>query len=404
MALLSEISDVKDGRVITKDACPGSGVVGHKTTEQNAIYVRRQLEKIPSEIEQAKKDGDFNKVKNLETAQKALLNVVKSWSTTDSNPDDQIRSIKAQIERLEDSLDTVPNGSRRAQIQNQIDELEKQLKELEGKTKDCSVEDGGPGSGQKGHHGPSKKTLELVRRNIARNKLIEEHNKRLMEKRKAQNKDSLSFSPEEAKEIGEIAGVDFSKIDLHQFQMGLAVEQEHQDLTNGDPQMTAKIVLAHLNEIPDYYTRLNQMESKAGTQDDQWSEFYKGLEIRYEERGDQYYAVVNGKRTWAPSLDLLKKKIDNLISTKDGKSWVIVNKLTGQEMSNFFESKEEAETAKLKNWKEDRYVVRTKDGGVGSGKRGHVTVEQMKAMKQKGKGKLGQAFYNASQKMKELEK
>jgi hypothetical protein len=50
---------------------------------------------------------------------------------------------------------------------------------------------------------------------------------------------------------------------MHQFQMGLATEQEHQDLTNGDPVMTAKIALDHLAEIPDYYTRLAAMEKTA---------------------------------------------------------------------------------------------------------------------------------------------
>ena len=33
--------------------------------------------------------------------------------------------------------------------------------------------------------------------------------------------------------------------------------------TNDDPIMTGKIALAHLNEFPDYYTRLDIMEREA---------------------------------------------------------------------------------------------------------------------------------------------
>jgi hypothetical protein len=35
------------------------------------------------------------------------------------------------------------------------------------------------------------------------------------------------------------------------------------DVTHDDPLATAKIALAHLNEFPDYYTRLRKMEQEA---------------------------------------------------------------------------------------------------------------------------------------------
>ena len=47
------------------------------------------------------------------------------------------------------------------------------------------------------------------------------------------------------------------------------VELEHgnvnplTNVTNNDPLATAKIALAHLNEYPDYYTRLDKMETEA---------------------------------------------------------------------------------------------------------------------------------------------
>ena len=37
----------------------------------------------------------------------------------------------------------------------------------------------------------------------------------------------------------------------------------HTNVTNDDPTVTGKIALAHLNEIPDYYTRLEKMENEA---------------------------------------------------------------------------------------------------------------------------------------------
>src|SRR4030043_359637 len=78
-----------------------------------------------------------------------------------------------------------------------------------------------------------------------------------------------SFSGEEAKSIGEQLGIDWSKFDFDQYRKGLDVELEHglvdphTNVTNDDPLMTGKIALAHLNELPDYYTRLEKMEREA---------------------------------------------------------------------------------------------------------------------------------------------
>lgn len=74
------------------------------------------------------------------------------------------------------------------------------------------------------------------------------------------------FTNEQAKEIGEKLGVDWSLFDVDQFRMGIDVELEHgtvdsnTNVTNDDPLLTGKIALAHLNEIRDYYTRLYEME------------------------------------------------------------------------------------------------------------------------------------------------
>jgi hypothetical protein len=77
------------------------------------------------------------------------------------------------------------------------------------------------------------------------------------------------FTPEKAKEIGEVLGVDWTKFDLEQFRVGMDIELEHgkrdpnTNVTDDDPLMTGKITLAHLNEFPDYYTRLLKLEEEA---------------------------------------------------------------------------------------------------------------------------------------------
>jgi len=77
------------------------------------------------------------------------------------------------------------------------------------------------------------------------------------------------FTVEQAKEIGEKLGIDWSKWDVEQFRRGMDVELEHgtentkTNVTNDDPLITGKIALAHLNEFPDYYTRLDKMEKEA---------------------------------------------------------------------------------------------------------------------------------------------
>ncbi|MHB8492437.1 MAG: DUF5661 family protein [Solirubrobacteraceae bacterium] len=56
---------------------------------------------------------------------------------------------------------------------------------------------------------------------------------------------------------------------MEQFRMGMDVELEHgrhdaaTNVTDDDAHFTAKIALAHLNEFPDYYTRLARMEAEA---------------------------------------------------------------------------------------------------------------------------------------------
>jgi hypothetical protein len=80
-----------------------------------------------------------------------------------------------------------------------------------------------------------------------------------------------SFTTDEARRIGEQIGIDWASVpfDVEQFRRGMEVELEHglhdlrTNVTDDDPVVTAKIALAHLNEFPDYYTRLECMEEEA---------------------------------------------------------------------------------------------------------------------------------------------
>ena len=53
-----------------------------------------------------------------------------------------------------------------------------------------------------------------------------------------------------------------------EFHMGMNVEMEHQDVTNGNVVKTAKIAAAHLTEKPNYYTLLKKYVEKK--KDEQW--------------------------------------------------------------------------------------------------------------------------------------
>ena len=78
------------------------------------------------------------------------------------------------------------------------------------------------------------------------------------------------FTLAEAKSTGDRLGVSWEKFDVKQFRMGMNAE-----LTDGtydpytsfgdddNPIKVGKVVRAHLNESPDYYTHWAQMEKEA---------------------------------------------------------------------------------------------------------------------------------------------
>mgnify|MGYP000918409489 FL=1 len=77
------------------------------------------------------------------------------------------------------------------------------------------------------------------------------------------------FTEDQARETGEKLGLKWDKFDVDQFRRGMDVELEHgtrdplTNVTGDDIMITGKIALAHLNEFPDYYDRLEKMEREA---------------------------------------------------------------------------------------------------------------------------------------------
>ena len=90
-----------------------------------------------------------------------------------------------------------------------------------------------------------------------------------------------NITEQQAREVGEAIGIDWStaQFDVAQFRDGMDVELEHgthdpaTDVTGDDPLVTGKIALAHLNEFPDYYVRLERMEEEAKRE---WGASQKG--------------------------------------------------------------------------------------------------------------------------------
>jgi len=76
-----------------------------------------------------------------------------------------------------------------------------------------------------------------------------------------------NITQEQAYQIGEALMVNWNVTDINQFRRGLEVELEHgsidakTDVTHNDMILTGKIALAHLNELNDYYTRLETIEN-----------------------------------------------------------------------------------------------------------------------------------------------
>ncbi len=77
------------------------------------------------------------------------------------------------------------------------------------------------------------------------------------------------ISAEEARRVGESLHIDWGQVDLEEFRQGLmgnhtpgAIDPET-GLTYDSVLLTGKIVLAHMEEFPDYSTRLAKLKEEA---------------------------------------------------------------------------------------------------------------------------------------------
>ena len=84
----------------------------------------------------------------------------------------------------------------------------------------------------------------------------------------------MRISKCQAKDLAKKFKINLEIIPFKSWLYGLNVELEHgskfgdiTNITNDNPEMTARIVMAHLIEFPDYYKRLKKLESKA---DEYW--------------------------------------------------------------------------------------------------------------------------------------
>ena len=99
----------------------------------------------------------------------------------------------------------------------------------------------------------------------------------------------------EAEILRKLIGAEALDVSVEEFQLGLEIELEHgigfadANVTNNHPILTGKIVLAHLKETLDYYTRLEVAELEgdvlnaliSGDQAKLASKYQKLLEARY---------------------------------------------------------------------------------------------------------------------------
>ena len=76
------------------------------------------------------------------------------------------------------------------------------------------------------------------------------------------------ISSNEAKRIGDSLYIDWDQVDLEQFRQGLmgnhkqgAMDPET-GLTYDNVLLSGKVVLAHVQEIPDYFTRLAKLKAE----------------------------------------------------------------------------------------------------------------------------------------------
>lgn len=108
---------------------------------------------------------------------------------------------------------------------------------------------------------------------------------------------------EAVKQTGDFLGLDWNTIDIEELAQGMNVEQEH-DTQNpqtdtvpgkGDLLSYAKIALAHLQELPDYYSRLDKIEKQPSHKQvfEKWQEYlFQETDVGYIQHHYQLFATI----------------------------------------------------------------------------------------------------------------
>ena len=68
----------------------------------------------------------------------------------------------------------------------------------------------------------------------------------------------MRITKKQAKRIGDKLGMDWDTYNLREFTQGMNTELEHRAVTKGDFTLTGMIARDHLDEVPDYYTKLEK--------------------------------------------------------------------------------------------------------------------------------------------------
>jgi hypothetical protein len=122
----------------------------------------------------------------------------------------------------------------------------------------------------------------------------------------------MPFDVKEAYKVGEQIGIDWEKVDFvpEDLAIGMDVELEHGtqlddrvNITDDDPELTAKIAWAHLMEAPNYYDLLAEMEKHFGEGEDEGDRKRESrAPYRRQRKGYQIQVDPSKKRWEKPQL------------------------------------------------------------------------------------------------------
>lgn len=91
-------------------------------------------------------------------------------------------------------------------------------------------------------------------------------------------------SKKQALRLYKILKLEKHNVDFEQFFRGVNVELEHQDVTKGNLIKTALIALAHIKEVPNYYSKLDKYVEEDDAEELTYSD-NRGYKMKYDDGG-----------------------------------------------------------------------------------------------------------------------